>query len=273
MYTLTISIPTPVSPREGQQVVDPPVTFIVQNSTTTGDRPLVYIIDVASDAAFSSVVFSTGPAGVPEGSGGQTRVVVGSPLELGKSYYWRAKATDGVGQSAFAASRRFSISSGGAPAPAPAPPSPGPAANDAIDLRTVTWVKGENSSSWAVTSTMISASYDAGSMTMCTEHTMQGRWPQLPYFGDPSVTVEGNQIVFAKIDGKWYAGAGEWLRPGQACKNVEPSIGPYIFYDSPPMKYWTPRPGEQVGFMVTTPSRAGQWGTAERSNVILITWR
>jgi hypothetical protein len=269
VYQLTISVPNLISPTEGQQIIDPPVTFAVQNSTTNGQRPLVYIFDIAADAGFSSIVYTTGPAGVPQGGDGQTKVAVDKPLELGKSYYWRAKATDGVGQSAYAAARKFSISNG---ASTPTPPSPQPSGNDAIDLRTVTWAKGVNASTWAVTSTMISVTYDAASETLCTYHTMQGKWPALPYF-DSGATVEGNQVVLAKIDGKWYAGSGEWLRPGQACKRVPPVFGPDTFWDSPPLSSWTPRPGEQVGFMVTTPSRAGQWGTAERSNVILITWR
>lgn len=274
VYALSISVPALLAPAYGDTVPSPPVTFSLRNSNTNGNRPLAYIIEIATDLAFRSTLFTTGPGGVPQGSDGQTRVTVDSPLEAGRFYYWRAKATDGVGESAYGTPNKFFVSNAIEAPRNPSPgPAPGPAPNDAIDLSTVTWVKGVNASTWAVTSTMISASYDAGSMTMCTEHTAQGRWPQLPYFGDPSVTVEGNQIVFANIGGKWYAGSAEWLRPGQACKNVEPSIGPFLFYDSPPMRDWTPRPGEQVGFMVTTPSRVGQWGTAERSNVILITWR
>ncbi len=53
------------------------------------------------------------------------------------------------------------------------------------------------------------------------------------------------------------------------------AVGPNEFYnrrDSDPLKTWTPRHGELVGVAVSTPSRAGQWGTAERSNVVMIRW-
>ena len=155
------------------------------------------------------------------------------------------------------------------------PPAPGggstPSANDAINLRTVSWSIGENMTNWAVTSTMLSAGWSAG--TLCTNHTKAGQWPVLPFFGDPSTTVEGNQVVIAKINGKWYGGSGEWLRPGQTCKGVPANIGPDTFYNAPPpLCYWVPQPGESYGLMVSTPSRAGQWGTAERSNVVLVKW-
>ena len=41
----------------------------------------------------------------------------------------------------------------------------------------------------------------------------------------------------------------------------------------PPLCYWIPQPGEYSGLGVSTPSRAGQWGSAERSNVILVQWK
>ena len=275
VYTLTISIPTPVSPREGQQIVDPPVTFTVQNATSTGERPLTYVFDIAADSVFSSIVYSTGPGGTPQGSGGQTSIVVDKPLERGRSYYWRAKATDGVGQSIYSPARGFAISkSAPAPAPSPAPPGPTPGANDQIDLSKVIWVKGVNTSRWAITSTMISVSYNAGQESLCLEHTALGRWPRLDFMGDPANGyVEGSQIIMANIGGQWYAGAADWLRPGSACAHVPSNIGPAKFPSEPPLSGWIPRPGEWVGFMVTTPSRLGQQGTAERTNVVLYQWK
>jgi hypothetical protein len=136
-------------------------------------------------------------------------------------------------------------------------------------LKTVKWVKGEPILNWAVTSTLTRVT--SGS-TLCTEHTKAGQWPILPWFDVPGVTVEGNQIMIANIGGTWYGGAGEWLRPGQVCKDVSGNIGEGVYYDSPPLQFWTPRTGEVVGIAVSTPSRSGQWGTAERSNVILIRW-
>lgn len=144
---------------------------------------------------------------------------------------------------------------------------------DAIDLRRVVVVKGENIADWEVTSRMtrVLASNRDG---LCTGHTRSGLWPRLAFFGDPQVEVEGNQWVFARINGTWYGGAGEWLRPGQTCKGVVPvsHVGCGVFYDSQPLKSWVPRRGELVGFAVSAPARAGRWGEAERSNVVLIRW-
>jgi hypothetical protein len=271
VYTLSISIPTLIAPKEGQLIVDPPVTFTIQNSTTTGQRPLAYILDIATDAVFSSVVYSTGPGGTPQASGEQTSISVDKPLELGRTYYWRAKATDGTGQSSYAAARKFSISNG---APSPGPPSPTPGANDQIDLSKVIWLKGVNTSTWTITSTMIGVSYDASHEALCTEHTAQGKWPRLDFMGDPANGyVEASQIIIANIGGQWYAGAADWLRPGSACAHVPGNVGPAKFPSEPPLSGWIPSPGEWVGFMVTTPSRLGQQGTAERTNVVLYQWR
>jgi hypothetical protein len=273
VYVLSISVPALVTPQYGQEVAPPPVRFTIQNSTTTGERPLTYIIDIATDLAFGSTVYTTGPGGTPPGSNGQTSIVVDKPLEAGRYYYWRAKATDGSAQSAYSAVNKFLVSSVTAPPPSPGPP-PGPAANDAIDLSTVIWVKGVNTSRWAVTSTMISVSYDAAHESLCLEHTAQGKWPRLNFLGDPANGyVEASQIIMANIGGQWYAGAADWLRPGNACAHVPSNIGPAKFPAEPPLSGWIPSPGEMVGFMVTTPSRLGQQGTAERSNVVLYQWR
>jgi hypothetical protein len=275
VYTLSISVPGLLSPANGQKFAftEQPVALTIQNSTTNGERPLSFIFEVAIDPAFGSKVYSNGPGGAPAGENGQTRIVLNKQLEGGRTYYWRAQAVDGVSQSQTSGSRSFSVASV-AETPQPPAPSPGPApsAGDAIDLRTATWSVGANASGWAVTSQMTNAYYSNG--TLCTEHTKLGQWPKLPFFGDPNTLVEGNQVVLAKIGGKWYAGSGEWLRPGQACKSVPREIGPDTFYNGPPpLNSWIPQPGEWYGLMVTTPSRAGQWGTAERSNVVLVQWK
>jgi hypothetical protein len=157
------------------------------------------------------------------------------------------------------------------PPPPPDPPTPPapPSNGDELDLSAVTVVLGADLRGWALTSTMTSAAHSGSDL--CTYHTMAGRWPRLPWFGDPGTLVEGNQWMFAKINGRWYAGAGEWLRPGQTCKNIDGHVGQGAFGGTV-MEQWTPSPGELIGVAVSTPARAGQWGTAERSNVVLIRW-
>lgn len=150
-------------------------------------------------------------------------------------------------------------------------PKKAPNGLDAIDLTKVTTVKGVPITDWPITSNISSVSLGNGQM--CTPHSKSGAWPKLDFFGDKETKVEGNMWIFAYINGRWVGGAGHWLRPGQTCKGTNlGEVGPDIYYDAPPLKYWSPCHGELVGFAVSTPARAGQWGTAERSNVYLIKW-
>ena len=155
------------------------------------------------------------------------------------------------------------------PAPAPVPQSA-----DEIDLNQVTIVLGpKNIGSWPQTSTMTSVTTTDG---LCTFHTKLGQWPTVEFF-DTGAPIDGNQWVFAFINGRWYGGAGEWQRPGQACKAVtREDIGAGTFY-SPgwePLTSWVPSPGEVFGVMESTPARA--WPAMrtidERSNVVLVRW-
>jgi hypothetical protein len=158
-----------------------------------------------------------------------------------------------------------------APTGSPAPPTTGRGI-DAVDLSQVAVVKGVNIRDWAITSQVKSVTIGNGQI--CIDHTKLGQWPTAPFFGDPNTLVEANQWVFAKINGQWHGGAGEWVRPGQLCKQVDPitNIGIGVYYDSEPLRSWTPRSGELVGFAVSQPARAGQWAAAERSNVVLVAW-
>ena len=74
---------------------------------------------------------------------------------------------------------------------------------------------------------------------------------------------------------RWGTGAGEWLRPGQTCKGGQytEQIGPDGTWDGP-MDTWQPKPGDLVGYMVTTPARAyPDFRTLdERSNILLQPW-
>jgi len=158
------------------------------------------------------------------------------------------------------------------PTPTPTPQPPPPA--DELDLNQVTVVLGpKNIASWPQTSTMTGTKAVEGEM--CTYHTKLGRWPPVLFF-DTDAYIEGNQWVFANIGGRWYAGAGEWMRVGQACKVVTSNMGADAFYgdNMEPLRSWVPRPGEVFGVMVSTPARAypSMRTVDERSNVVLIRW-
>ena len=82
--------------KESQQ----PVRLLIGNSTTNGVRPLTYTFEVATDTAFTTKVFAR--SSVPPGDGGRTSVQI-DRLEVGRSYYWRARAEDGANTGPFMA--------------------------------------------------------------------------------------------------------------------------------------------------------------------------
>jgi len=83
--------------RENQQ----PIKLVIENSTSSGVRPVSYLFEVASDLSFTNKVFAR--SGVAPGEGGRTSVQIDA-LELGRSYYWRAKADDGANASTYSTS-------------------------------------------------------------------------------------------------------------------------------------------------------------------------
>lgn len=80
--------------KESQQ----PIKLVIENATTTGVRPITYMFEVAADAEFNSKVYAR--SGVPGGGSGKTSVQV-DRLDLGRAYYWRARAEDGANSSQF----------------------------------------------------------------------------------------------------------------------------------------------------------------------------
>ena len=84
--------------KEAQQ----PIRLLIENSSSTGVRPLTYVFEVATDTTFETRVFARG--GVPPGDGGRTSVQI-DKLDLGRTYFWRARAEDGANWSSYAASQ------------------------------------------------------------------------------------------------------------------------------------------------------------------------
>lgn len=80
--------------KESQQ----PIKLVIQNATTNGVRPITYTFEVATDTTFATKVFAR--ASVPPGDG-KTSVQV-DRLDVGRAYYWRARADDGANTSEYA---------------------------------------------------------------------------------------------------------------------------------------------------------------------------
>jgi hypothetical protein len=104
---LTLTTPQLVSPVVGQKLkfTEQPITLTVKNGVSTGSAPLTYTFQVASDAAFGSIVFSRD--GVAQGSG-QTALTI-DKLAGNKDYYWRSRVSAGSAVGLFSAARTFNV--------------------------------------------------------------------------------------------------------------------------------------------------------------------
>jgi hypothetical protein len=106
---VVISAPKPLQPTVGQRIPaqEQPVTLVVENATTNGQRPLKYVFEVAADAGFLNKVFTRGD--VVPGADGRTSVTITDALATGRTYYWRAMAADGANSGPFASAVHFDV--------------------------------------------------------------------------------------------------------------------------------------------------------------------
>jgi hypothetical protein len=267
---VSIGRPGVISPPNNSTTSTLKPVLEVQNAPVSGPAASVRVLfQLATSAAMSNPLLSVD---VPAGPNGRTAYPVPNDLLPTTVYFWRARAFDTAGHTGdfsdiFAFTTPAAATGGGGGGGGGGTPISSP--NDQIDMKSVVIEWGADIRSWAVTSTMTSVTRNG--TTFCTNHTKAGQWPVLPFFDDPGVTIEGNQWFFAKIGGVWYGGANEWMRPGQTCKDVGGFIGEN-YGNAEHLSHWSPHSGEVVGVAVSTPARAGQQGTAERSNIVLFTW-
>ena len=106
---VNISAPDIVNPSSGARVSNDqqPVTLTLQNSSTSGVRPLSYVFEVAADTGFSNVLVTRG--GVTPGESGRTSLKLPDPLASQRTYYWRARAEDGANTGPFSVVSAFTI--------------------------------------------------------------------------------------------------------------------------------------------------------------------
>jgi hypothetical protein len=255
---IVLSAPIAVRPASGAQTGGRP-SFTVTNATPQGPAgPITYRFDISASAAFTPVLMT---ATVPE-TARLTTFTPTTDLPANTTLYWRATALDAVN----------GIASG---------PSVAQSFTTAltIDLTRVVYLHSPDVSNWPQTATLLLVEQDgAGNGPMCMTFTDPG-WPDSPWpFGgpDPNFGVYANQWYFANIGGTWYGGAGEWMYRGAAsCKGGQgtTTIGPDSGFGQP-FSSWVPKPGELVGYMVSSVARNGpvRRTVDERSNVIVRPW-
>jgi hypothetical protein len=257
---IVINAPTPVAPVNGAKTSGQP-TLTVTNATRTGPAgAIVYRFDISTSPTFATVAVT----GIVPEAGGQTSYTPAPPgLTPNTTYYWRATAIDQTNSISGPPSATLSFIT-----------------SLAIDLNQViiSYAGAPNPASWPQTATIIAVEQDgsqAAGGPMCISFSLSDAWPSIPYFGDPSVPIYANQWYFANIGGQWYGGPGEYLRAdrGSTCKTGQATIGigPDGGWTSP-MNRWAPKLGELVGYMMTTPARAGLRSIDERSNIVVQPW-
>ena len=101
---VNITAPKLIEPAQGFKYKESqqPIKLVLENATSNGVRPVTYMFEVATDADFNTKVYAR--SGVPAGESGRTSVQI-DRLDLGRAYYWRAKAEDGANASQFSASQ------------------------------------------------------------------------------------------------------------------------------------------------------------------------
>jgi hypothetical protein len=104
-----ITAPKPLEPAPNAEVPkdQQPVTLMVENASSNGQRPLSYRVEVAADASFSGLVFSK--EGVAPGTDGRTVIRLPDKLASDRTYFWRARAQDGANTGPFSAPVKFSV--------------------------------------------------------------------------------------------------------------------------------------------------------------------
>jgi hypothetical protein len=106
---VSITPPKPLEPGASWTIANnaQPITLLIENSSTNGQRAVTYIFEIATDSEFSTKVFSRD--GIPPGDGGRTALRLPDALSGDRTYFWRAKATDGANASSYSAAVPFTV--------------------------------------------------------------------------------------------------------------------------------------------------------------------
>jgi hypothetical protein len=104
---VTITAPKPLEPLNNQTLTaGPAVILLIENASTSGERPIWLQVEIAGDTGFQNKVHVADK--VSPGSGGRTSYTVPVTLPAaGARYYWRARALDGANTGEFSATASF----------------------------------------------------------------------------------------------------------------------------------------------------------------------
>lgn len=106
---VAITTPKLLEPITNQHIPSPeqPVTLLIENASSNGERPVTYVVEIATDLDFNSKVFTR--EGITPGTGGRTTLKLPDALAADRTYYWRARATDGANSSNYTGASAFAV--------------------------------------------------------------------------------------------------------------------------------------------------------------------
>jgi len=106
---VSITAPKPLEPFAGQSMesTQQPLTFLIENASTSGVRPLYLQFQLAADEGFQQVLHTADR--LTPGDGGRTSYRLTQSLGAGGTYYWRSRALDGANTGPYSAARSFSL--------------------------------------------------------------------------------------------------------------------------------------------------------------------
>lgn len=106
--SVTFVAPQASAPATGSsyKYAQQPITIAITNSAVVTASPATYTIEVSSDSAFATKVFTKDS--IAEGAGGTTSVTL-STLDGAKTYYWRSRATVAGTAGEYSAARSFAV--------------------------------------------------------------------------------------------------------------------------------------------------------------------
>jgi hypothetical protein len=106
---VNITAPASLEPPANAEIVQSgePVSLLIQNPTTSGERPLWLSIELASDTSFQQVLHHADR--VTPGDGGRTSYRIPALLGAGYTYHWRVRAQDGANTGPWSAVASFRV--------------------------------------------------------------------------------------------------------------------------------------------------------------------
>ena len=106
---VNITAPATLQPSSGAEIVQSgdPVTLVIQNPTTSGERSLWLSLEMASDGNFQTLLHQADR--ITPGGNGQTSYRMPSLLGAGYTYFWRVRAQDGANTGPWSAASSFRV--------------------------------------------------------------------------------------------------------------------------------------------------------------------